>query len=157
MEAFRVLKYCVQVFEICNVEGSLKGEKEKQKVEAFRYCLRKQRVWKLPTFLFYRFLVTAAYLISFLPLFISRLFINADRTSLLWLRYLYISILFLGTKLLFSVSILFFFFLVQNFYALFILIWDAFFFFFSFVCVFVYIIWASLAASHHRCSGWWAR
>ena len=30
-EAFRVLKYCVQGFEICNVEGSLKGEKKKQK------------------------------------------------------------------------------------------------------------------------------
>ena len=68
----------------------------------------------------------AAYLISFLPLFLSRRFINADRTSLLWLRYLYISILFLGTKLLFSVLILFFW--VQSFYALFILIWDAFFF-----------------------------
>ena len=44
----------------------------------------------------------AAYLISFLPLFLSRRFINADRTSLLWLRYLYISILFLGAKLLFE-------------------------------------------------------
>ena len=45
-EAFRVLKYCVQGFEICNVEGSLKGEKKKKNknVEAFRYCLRKQRV-----------------------------------------------------------------------------------------------------------------
>ena len=30
-EAFRVLKYCVQGFEICNVEGSLKGGKKKQK------------------------------------------------------------------------------------------------------------------------------
>ena len=37
-------KGSVQGFEICNVEGSLKGEKEKQKVEAFRYCLKKQRV-----------------------------------------------------------------------------------------------------------------
>ena len=30
-EVFRVLKYCVQGFEICNVEGSLKGGKKKQK------------------------------------------------------------------------------------------------------------------------------
>ena len=30
-EAFRVLKYCVQGFEICNIEGSLKGGKKKQK------------------------------------------------------------------------------------------------------------------------------
>ena len=133
------MKYCVHGFEICNVEGSLKGEKEKQKVEAFRYCLKKQRVWKLPTFLFYRFLATAAYLISFLPLFISRLFINADRTSLLWLRYLYISILFLSTKLLFSVSILFFW--VQNFYAL---LWDAFFFF---VCLCLCLYYLSILGS----------
>ena len=28
-EVFRVLKYCVQGFEICNVEGSLKGKKKK--------------------------------------------------------------------------------------------------------------------------------
>ena len=154
------MKYCVHGFEICNVEGSLKGEKEKQKVEAFRYCLKKQRVWKLPTFLFYRFLATAAYLISFLPLFISRLFINADRTSLLWLRYLYISILFLGTKLLFSVSILFFFLGAKLLCSIYINMRRFLFFillFFSFVCVCVYIIWASLAASHHRCSGWWAR
>ena len=70
-------------------------------VEAFRYCVRKQRVWKLPTFLLYRFIVMVAYLISFLPLFLSTRFINTDRTSLLWLRYLYISILF--AKLLCSV------------------------------------------------------
>ena len=64
----------------------------------------------------------------------------AYRTSLLWLRYLYMSILFLGAKLLFSVSILFFFW-VQNFYALFILIWDAFllFFFFYFFRFFVFV------------------
>ena len=43
-EAFRVLKYCVQGFEICNVEGSLNGEKRNKNVEAFKYCLRKQRV-----------------------------------------------------------------------------------------------------------------
>ena len=30
-EALRVLKYCVQGFEICNVEGSLKGGNKKQK------------------------------------------------------------------------------------------------------------------------------
>ena len=66
--------------------------------------MRKHRVWKLPTFLLYRFLVTVVYLISFLPLFLSTQFINTDITSLLWLRYLYISILF---------------FWVQNFYSLF--------------------------------------
>ena len=107
-------------------------------LKPFRYCVRKQRVWKLPTFLLYRFSITVAYLISFLPLFLSRRFINADRTSLLWLRYLYISILFLSTKLLFSVSILFFW--VQNFYALFILIWDAIFFFLFHLFVFVFIL-----------------
>ena len=96
-EAFRVLKYCIRGFEICNVEGSLKGGKKK-KVEALRYCVRKQRVWKLPIFLLYRFSVTAVYLISFLPLFLSTRFINSNRTSLLWLRYLYISILFFGCK-----------------------------------------------------------
>ena len=69
-------------------------------------CVRKQRVWKLPTFLLYRFVVTAAYLISFLPLFLSTWCINTDRTCLLWLRsYVYISILF---------------FWVQNFYNLYI-------------------------------------
>ena len=77
-------------------------------LKPFRYCVRKQRVWKLPTFLLYHFSIMAAYLISFLPLFLSTRFINTDRTSLLWLRYLYISILFLGAKLLFSVSIFFF-------------------------------------------------
>ena len=112
-------------FEICNVEGSLKGGVEKN-VEAFRYCMRKQRVWKLSTFLLYRFLVTAAYLISFLPLFLSTRFINTDRTSLLWSLHLNS------------------FFLVQNFYALFILIWDPFFLFVC-VCVCVYIRRASLA------------
>ena len=84
-------------------------------------CVRKQRVWKLPTFLLYRFVVTAAYLISFLPLFLSTWCINTDRTCLLWLRsYVYISILF---------------FWVQNFYALFILIWDPFFHLFVFVFI----------------------
>ena len=125
-EAFKVL--CDQIetwvereFEDCNIEGSLKGGKKKKKnVKAFRYCVRKRRVWKLPTFLLYRFAVTAAYLISFLPLFLSTQFINTDRTSLLWLRYLYISILF---------------FWVQNFYALFILIWDPFFRLFMFVFI----------------------
>ena len=69
----------------------------------------------------------ATYLISFLPLFLSTWFINTDRTSLLWLRYLYISILFFGCK----TFILCFnsFFWVQNFYALFILIRETFFFF----------------------------
>ena len=108
--------------EDCNIEGSLKGGEKN--VEAFRYCMRKQRVWKLSTFLLYCFTVTAAYLISFFPLFLSTRFINTDRTSLLWLRYLYISIPF---------------FLVQNFYALFILIWDLFFFFFFRLFVFVFI------------------
>ena len=92
--------------------------------------MRKQRVWKLPTFLLYHFSVTAAYLISFLPLFLSTRFINTDRTSLLWLRYLYISI----------------FFWVQNFYALFILIWDP---IFSFVCVCVYV-----RQAEPPCFGW---
>ena len=52
----------------------------------------------------------------------------------------------------------FFFFWVQNFYALFILIWDAFllfFLFFSFVCVCVYIIWASLACHWCVCEIVW--
>ena len=31
-KAFRVLKYCVQGFEICNVEGSLKGGKKETKM-----------------------------------------------------------------------------------------------------------------------------
>ena len=70
-------------------------------------CMRKQRVWKLPTFLLYpptfllyRFAVTTAYLISFLPLFLSTWCINIDRSCLIWLRYLYISIFFFGAKLL---------------------------------------------------------
>ena len=92
--------------------------------------MRKQRVWKLPTFLLYCFSVTVAYLISFLPLFLSTRFINTDRTSLLWLRYLYISI----------------FFWVQNFYALFILIWDP---IFSFFCVCVYV-----RRAEPPCFGW---
>ena len=48
--------------------------------------------------------------------------INIDRSCLLWLRYLYILILF---------------FLVQKFYALFIIIWDLFFFFRLFMFVFI--------------------
>ena len=81
-------------FEICNGEGSLKGGKKKKNVEAFRYCVRKQRVWKLPTFLLYRFAVTAVYPISFLPVFLSTRCINTNKTCLLRLRYLYISVLF---------------------------------------------------------------
>ena len=82
--------------EDCNVEGSLKEGGKND--EAFKYCVRKQRVWKLSTFLLYRFSVTAAYLISFLPLFLSTQWINTDRTCLLRLRYLYISICFFGCK-----------------------------------------------------------
>ena len=124
-------------FEICNVERSLE-ERKKKKVEAFRYYVRKQRVWKLPTFLLYRFSVTAAYLISFLPLFLSTRFINTDRNSLLWLRYLYISILFfLCAKILCSVYI--------NMRP----------FFFSFVCVCVYIRRASLACHWCVCEIAW--
>ena len=135
--------------------------------------MRKQRVWKLHTFLLYRFSITAAYLISFLPLFLSTWFINIDRTSLLWLRYLYISFFFFWVQNFYAHESLFFsfvcvcvyirrveppcfgwgisisqsfFFLVQNYYALFILIWDP---FFSFVCVCVYIRQASLA--YHWC------
>ena len=92
-----------------------------KKVEVFKYCVRKQRVWRLLTFLLYRFAVTTAYLISFLPVFLSTRYINTDRTCLLRLRYLYISILF--------------FFLVQNFYALSVLIWDPFFRLFVFVFI----------------------
>ena len=95
-------------FEDCNMEGSLKGGKKKN-VEAFRYCVRKQRVWKLPTFLLYCFVVTVAYLISFLLVFLSTQGINTDRTCLLRLRYLYISnfffFFFFGAKLLCSIYI----------------------------------------------------
>ena len=115
-------------FEDCNMERSLKGGKKKKKTLKPSGIAWENSVWKLPTFLLYHFTVTATYLISFLPLFLSTRFINTDRISLLWLRYLYISILF-------------FFFWVKNFYALFILIWDPFFFFFFFcVCVFVFIL-----------------
>ena len=144
MESFRVLSdqketWGDKEFEDCNMEESLKGGRKKKKKKTLKpSCMRKQRVWKLPIFLLYRFAVTTAYLISFLPLFLSTWCINTDRTCLLWLRsYVYISILF---------------FWVQNFYALFILIWDP---FFSFVCVCVYIRQASLACHWCVCEIAW--
>ena len=103
-KAFRVLRDQIEMWaerelEDCNIEGSLKEKKnqkkkKQQKQKRWSLQVRKQKVWKLPTFLLYCFAATAAYLISFLPFFLSTQFINTDRNSLLWLRYLYISFFF---------------------------------------------------------------
>ena len=42
-EVFRVLKYCVQGFEICNVEGSLKGRKKKKNICSSRFGRKKKK------------------------------------------------------------------------------------------------------------------
>ena len=66
---FRVLKYCVQGFEICNVEGSLKGEKKKEKHWSLQVLLDKTESLKathLPALLF----LSNGCLSDFLPPFI---------------------------------------------------------------------------------------
>ena len=119
LEGFRVLRDQIETwgyreFEDCNMEGSLNGGKKKKKVKAFRYCMRKQRVWKLSTFLLYRFSVTAAYLISFLPFLIPFHTVNK-----------YWQNLPASVEVSLHLNL---FFWVQNFYALFILVWHPFFF-----------------------------
>ena len=151
-------KGSIQGFEICNVERSLKGEKKKQKCWSLQVLLEKTESLKathLPALPF----LSNGCLSDFLPPFI-----HFQMVYKCWqnLPALVEVSLHLNSFFGYKTFILCFnsFFWVQNFYALFILIWDAFIFiflFFSFVCVCVYIIWASLAASHHRYSGWWPR
>ena len=99
-------------FEGCNVEGSLKGGKKKKNVEAFRYCVRKQSL--KATHLLALPFRSNGYLSDFLPPFIPFHTVYKYWQNLLALV---------------EVSLhLNSFFWVQNFYALFILIWDLFFF-----------------------------
>ena len=42
---FKVLKYCIQGFEICNVERSSKGEKNKKRESVLGFSFRVFKYW----------------------------------------------------------------------------------------------------------------
>ena len=139
VEAFKVLHDQIETwgdreFENCNVKGSLKGGKRKN-VEVFLHEKTKSlKATHLPALPFR----SNGYLSDFLPSFIP-----FHTVYKYWQKL----------PALVEVSLhLNYFFWVQNFYALFILIWDP---FFSFVCVCVYIRQASLACHWCVCEIAW--
>ena len=124
-------KGSVQGFEICNVEGSLKGEKKKQKRWSLQVLLEKTESLKathLPALPF----LSNGCLSDFLPPFI-----HFQTVYKCWqnLPALVEVSLHLNSFFGYKNFILCFnsFFWVQNFYALFILIWDA-----LFIYLFIY-------------------
>ena len=77
-------------FELLLYDFTSFQPKENQKVWN-REGKESDTIWNrenLPTFLLYGFIVTAAYLSSFLSIFLSLLYINTNRTWMIWLRYL---------------------------------------------------------------------
>ena len=136
MEAFRVLRDQIKMwgdrdFEDCNVEGSLRGgekRKRKRKETLKPSCMRKQNLKAthlpaqtshLPTLPFRSNGCLSDFLPSFIPF---------HTVYKYWQKL----------PALVEVSLhLNSFFWVQNFYALFILIWDPF-FFFIFLCLCLY-------------------
>ena len=140
VESFKVLRDQMETwgdreFEDCNVEGGLKGGREKKNVEAF-LCEKTEslKATHLPTLPF----CSNGCLSDFLPSFIP-----------FHMVYKYWQNLPALVEVCLHLNS---FFWVQNFYALFILIWDP---FFLFVCVCVYIIRASLSCHWCVCEISW--
>ena len=146
MEAFKVLHDQIETwgdreFEDCNMEGSLKGGKRKN-VEVFLHekteSLKATHLPTLPSHLLALPFRSNDCLSDFIPSFIPFHIVNK-----------YWQNLPASVEISLHLNL---FFWVQNFYALFILIWDP---FFSFVCVCVYIRQASLACHWCVCEIAW--
>ena len=144
------MKYCIQGFEICNVEGSLKGGKKKKhwSLQVLREKIEGLKV----TYLLALPFLSNKCLSNFLPHFIpfhtvyrywqnlpALVEVSLHLNSFFWVQNFY--------SLFQNI-----FFWVQNFYTLFILTWDA---FFLCVCVCVYIRRASLACHWCVCEIAW--
>ena len=141
-------KGSIQGFEICNVEGSLKGEKKKQKCWSLQVLLEKTESLKathLPALPF----LSNGCLSDFLPPFIPFHTVYKCWQNLPALVEVFLHLnSFFGYKTFILCFNSFFFFGVKLLCTIYINM-RCYFLFFSFVCVCVYIIWASFA--RHWC------